>query len=192
MLAVLVLLNLMTLLMNIILIIGFIAVDPREYHILYFVPYINIAFTGIIISEWQKHLQSTKTFVLQMILNYICLVAGFLNYLPEYYETGYLTSYVYALLIFLIFIMIEDKVNLNNEIIKKFSDVSYSFYLTHSLYGGMIISFSVTLGIPYSIGFILGVCVSIAVSFINYNVVEKNAAKIYKFILNYLRQYEHA
>lgn len=163
----------MVFLTNIGLIVLYEIVDVMKYPFLALLPYMSIIFSGILIRQFVNKQIKIKTFGVSFFINYISMVCGFLKYLPEKYNDGYLVSVCYAAAVFSGCLLLEESFK-NNIWIHRLSAISYSFYLLHSLYGGMIISWSISMNIPYTMAFVEGLGISVFMAWLNWLLLERN------------------
>ena len=134
--------------------------------------YIPVMLWGYLINLWHRRSISWKKAFSYGILCYGLMLVGFYQFFNYYYEEEpYMLSAILALLLFIIMHLTRSPVQAP-KIVKFLSSISYSFYIIHSLYGGMIIS-ALFSHIPYGLALICGVSVSIIMAYINYRYVER-------------------
>lgn len=153
-----------------------------------FTPFLTIIIWGYIINLWYKEKISKKKALLAGVGFYALMITGYWLYYPAYYETErYTLSAVIALMLFIIGLLSErlDKPKVG-EIVLFLDRISYSFYLTHTLYGGLIIQI-LTPRLPFTLCFVLAVCGSIIAGYVNYTVAERPAIVLGKRIQKYER-----
>ena len=141
-------------------------------------PYIGIFLTGFIIAMMFNREQgdgSLRTSVVLLMVNIAVTVFAFREtYYDTYYSTQpYLVSVVSAVLVFVICLQCADKFK-KNPVITFLSNISYPFYVQHSLYGGFIIGYLYFMNIfPYTVLFLLGVGGSIVTASLSIYVESK-------------------
>lgn len=123
-----------------------------------------------------------KTTIRQGIIaafaTYMAMIFSFWKAATGYYsDQPYLVSFAYAFLLFIIAILIDEKIPSVAGIWQWLSQISYSFYLLHSMAGGWIMTILERDGVPYTVCFIVGILFSVLFSGINWLVFE-NRMKI--------------
>lgn len=138
-------------------------------------PFMAIPMFGVIIHLAYTKKVSGKLIISLGFLNYLVLISSFYLQYNAYYETEpYIVSMMYAMLIFTVMLLSPPPPS--KRWIAHCSKISYSFYITHSLYGGYMISF-VSPKVCYTVAFLCGIAFAFLMANINYLFVEKNIAK---------------
>lgn len=136
--------------------------------------YALIPLIGYIIRSSGQLTQKLKL----LCVTYLEMVYGFWMYQRDLFETtSYPNSVITAVFIFLTAFFLENHFQ-NNRSIDKVAEVSYSFYLTHSLYGGFLISALLQLSFPWCIALLGGIVGALLFARMNYLCIEKPISKI--------------
>lgn len=95
---------------------------------------------GILIRAIYDKRLSIQKFAVAFVINYIILLKCIVMFRGEYYSNQpYLISLAYAVLIFGVFLLMEEKLILPKPV-KFISDISFSLYLLHMPFGGLIMT----------------------------------------------------
>lgn len=114
-------------------------------------------------------------------INYYFMIKSMAQYKPQYYEDApYAISFIYAYALFIIALLLEERIK--TFIITDFlSKISYSIYLTHMMYGGLIIALVQSYWhANATISFIVGVLFSLLVAWASYQLIERPILRITK------------
>lgn len=130
-------------------------------------PLFGILLRGLL----EKRLSFTK-FLGIILVHWLICVECIAAFRAEYYSAQpYLISLVYAVLIFGICMICEQYFVLP-PMVKFIADISFSIYLLHMTFGGMMMSYMEKLGV-FSIGFVLTICIVVILAIIHYKWIEK-------------------
>lgn len=111
------------------------------FYVLRWFSYVSIIIFGVILYYLYSSQISLKEYALFSIINYIIMITNIIFFDNNHYvEFSYGTSFLYAYLIFIIFLLLNDKIRIN-KIIKQIAMMSYSLYLIHVPFGNMILNF---------------------------------------------------
>lgn len=111
--------------------------------------------------------------IIAAFVTYTAMIFSFWKAANGYYaDQPYIVSFAYAFLLFVIAILIDERIPPVTGIWKWLSQISYSFYLLHSMAGGWIMSILERVGVPYTFCFIAGIIFSVLFSGINWIVFE--------------------
>lgn len=149
--------------------------------ILAYIPFVTIPIFGYLINLLKTRRISYSKFITGTFANYIISVYGFYTFQTVHYQQEpYLTSTAFAILIF----SLASFMKLDTALPRSVSwlvKISFSFYVTHNLYGGLVVgAFSTKL--PYGICVLLGYCTAIAAAYMNYNLIEKPIGRLTAFL----------
>lgn len=134
--------------------------------------YIPIMLWGYLINLRHHGLTTQAKSLVSGVFCYILILVGFYRFSYHYYEEEpYILSAILGVFIFLIMYLTNSTAQ-PPKIVKFFSSISYSFYVVHSLWGGLIIS-ALYPHVPYGIALFCGLSVSVAMSYINYSYIER-------------------
>ena len=112
-------------------------------------------------------------------LIYIEIIYGFWKYQQELFESNsYICSVVVALFIFVIFSRNVNSFHENN-IVNRLSMISYSFYLTHSLYGCFLITLLSQLNFAWIFSLCIGIIGALIAAYLNYRYIEMPISKLH-------------
>lgn len=135
-------------------------------------PYIGIPIAGYLLNLYCKKEIEKHVLYRFLFFDYLTTVYGFYKFLPSLYEEEpYVLSAVIAFLLFCICLLKKESFA-ERSVMTYFSKISYSFYLTHSLYGGFLVSLIMPV-FPYSLTLVVAVMGAILAAGINDSVVEK-------------------
>lgn len=141
-------------------------------------PFLTICLFGTLLYLKSTNQIKNYRFCMGILINYFVMVTGFYLCQPGYYQDNpYMTSVIFGVLIFTIGLLLESKLSKPPVWVRRLSQISYSFYITHSLYGAMIISFLIN-KLPFTIVFLIGILISLVVADINYHLIEKTIGKL--------------
>lgn len=142
----------------------------KAYTTLAYMPFATIPLFGYPINLIRTSKIGMGKFLIGMFAHYIISVYSFYTFqIRHYQQEPFLTSAAFAILIF----SLASLMNLPTPpiIVRWLVKISFSFYVTHNLYGGFVVgTFSAML--PYGICVLLGYCAAIAAAHINYNLIE--------------------
>lgn len=145
-------------------------------------PFLEFFIAGILLYLLTSGRIKPLMFVLHMIITYLVYLfctydSDLMTYPP------YLVSYCYAYFIFVLAYLFEDKISglPGQKMVKWLSTISYSFYITHSLYGGMLISALVS-RIGFSVAFLIAVPFCVITAHLNYRMIERPIGMLRRFI----------
>lgn len=147
-----------------------------------YLPY--LIYGQIIYYLWAKRI-SIKDFIFFTLINYYIMVKNTIIFNYEYYSEGnsYGVSFMYAYLIFIIAVILNDKIRIG-KYVRFIADTSYSLYLNHSTIGGFILTVIYSkLGLGFTVAFLCAVISSLIVAFISYKYIEKPSMKFIKRII---------
>lgn len=123
-----------------------------------------------------------KFFFLFSGINYYVMIKCMVLFNPQYYEkTPYAISFMYAYAIFIIALLLDEKIR-TSKITNFISKISYSLYLTHMMYGGLIMELLIKYcaGIRYTLVFLITVIFTICIANFHYILVEKPLFRIFE------------
>lgn len=144
-----------------------------------YIPY--LIFGQIIYYLWSGRIKF-KEFIFFNLINYYLMIKNTMLFNIQYYAEGnsYGVSFMYAYLIFIIALLLNDRIKINRSI-NFISNISYSLYLNHSTVGGLVLS-ELYIKFGFSVAFICAFCCSVCVAFMSYRFIEiplmKKAKKI--------------
>ncbi len=127
------------------IIVGLIILYSRDFGDNFFllaasIGYIPFLMSGILIFIYNSEGKINIIFpLINITLILFSLFSIHVNFLPI--NNSYLINYFYAICIFLLFIMNENKFK-QNKVIRFYNDISYSFYLYHGFLGYLVIDIS--------------------------------------------------
>lgn len=135
---------------------------------------------GILIRAVHDKKVAVTKFIGLMVLNYLVLLASVLKFRTIYYsEEPYLISLGYALLIFIIGLLLEKNIEVPS-VVAFASKISFSVYLLHMTFGSMFMSILGRLNFTVSFLLSVGMCVILAWLFNRY--IEKYIQQVIKKI----------
>lgn len=137
-----------------------------------YIPYLGIIVLGSVIRSIYDYKERFLNHIFQAILVLISIIVSTAIILPNNYIEQDLVSLFYAVTIFLFFTNLEKYMH-SCKFIEISSMVSYSFYIVHSLYGGMSITLMLAFFRSKSLIFLLAVIISYAVACFNFLIIEK-------------------
>lgn len=106
-----------------------------------FIIFVAIPVYGIIMCFYKMNLFDLKEAIIYGIINSLIFAIGLIILRPDlYYNEHYFVSVIYSIIIILSIILFESKLK-ENYLVTQISNYSFCFYIIHSLYGGMIISY---------------------------------------------------
>ena len=130
-----------------------------------------VPFFGILMRELYENRVTVKIFCPMVLIQWFIFVEGILTFKTVYYQTEqYLISFAYALLIFVIFMLLEDKIKVPT-CVKIASDISFSIYLTHMTFGSMLMSLLEPLG-SFTLQFLISVMCVIGIAYAQFKWIE--------------------
>lgn len=134
---------------------------------------------GILIRAVYNRRISVPVFLSAFAVSYLVFLKNIMIFRPYYYtEEPYLISFVYAILIFGLFLLLEERI-----IIPKFvsfiSNISFSLYLIHMTMGGFLMSV-LNANLGFTISFVLTVIIITVLARYHYEWIEKKAVTILK------------
>lgn len=134
-----------------------------------YIPY--LIYGQIIYYLWSGRIKF-KDFIFFNFINYYLMIKNTILFNMQYYNEGnsYGVSFMYAYLIFIIALLLNDRIKINRSI-NFISNISYSLYLNHSTIGGLILS-ELYIKFRFSVAFICAVACSVFVAFISYKFIE--------------------
>ncbi|VYU06324.1 Acyltransferase family protein [Clostridium butyricum] len=145
-----------------------------------YIPY--LIYGQIIYYLWAKKI-SFKEFSIFTCINYFLMIKNTIIFNNQYYNEGnsYGVSFLYAYLIFIVAILLNNKIKINRSV-RFISEISYSLYLNHSTIGGLVLSLAY-LKVGFTVAFLCAVILSFFVAIISYNFIEKPIMNNIKKIL---------
>lgn len=145
-----------------------------------YIPY--LIYGQIIYYLWAKKI-SFKEFTIFTCINYFLMIKNTIIFNNQYYNEGnsYGVSFLYAYLIFIVAILLNNKIKINRSV-HFISEISYSLYLNHSTIGGLVLSLAY-LKVGFTVAFLCAVILSFFVAIISYNFIEKPIMNNIKKIL---------
>lgn len=148
-----------------------------------------LAFGQIIYFYWSKKI-NLKEFTIFTICNYILFIFNMMKAFPHYYEevNSYGVSLVYAYMLFIICLLLDDKISTyfesgKGKYITFISDISYSLYLNHMTFGTMILSILYQ-RVNYTITFLIALVIVFILSYLQHIFIEKPSMSFAKSILS--------
>jgi ABC-type polysaccharide/polyol phosphate transport system ATPase subunit/peptidoglycan/LPS O-acetylase OafA/YrhL len=167
------------------IIIGLIALLPAKAeipHIVYNVfqsswYIVFLVFGMLIYYIWNSKI-NLPWFLFLSGINYYLYIKCLVYYAPSFYEeTPYSISFIYAYALFVIAMLLEEKIK-QNRLIIFLSKISYSIYITHMIYGGLFIAcIQFYWNLPTLLILILGVAFVIIIAYVHYYLIEKPIMK---------------
>lgn len=155
---------------------------PKSSNVIYnnfcfftsYIPY--LIFGQILYYIWMKKI-TMRQFVVFSVINYYIMIKDTIIFNPTYYEAGnlYGVSFVYAYLLFIIALLLNEKIILSKSI-KFIANISYSLYLNHSTVGGVILSM-LYVKIGFSLAFICAIIMVFLFGYISYRFIERPSIK---------------
>jgi len=126
--------------------------------------YIVIIRIGFLLAAFFTKKLTLLEFTFSIICKYILIYFGLCRFNPNLLlqESG-MVSITYGTLFFIILLLLTEKLK-QNKTIKKLSDISYVFYIIHSLFGGLLVS-ALYNKFPYIICLILAIVFSLICAF---------------------------
>ena len=132
---------------------------------------------GILTRELIDRKIGVKIFIFSTFLTYLLFIKSIQIFRPEYYiEQPYAISLIYALLIFIILILIEKKVCVP-KCVEYISNISFSIYLTHMTFGSWLITIFEQ-HVPFTVAVIITFIWIVIVSDLHYRYIEMKLLKI--------------
>lgn len=137
--------------------------------------YIPIMLAGYLVNIGRRK-KNGAVFFLTCAGCYLLTVAGFYRFAPNFFEAEpYMVSIAFALFIFLI-CMKGGTGKRPSKPVMFFSDISFSFYIVHSLYGGLLIS-ALYEHVPYGLCLLSGAAISVLAAYVNTRWIERPVKK---------------
>ena len=110
------------------------------FYVLRWFSYITIIIFGVILYYLHSKRINLKEYSVFSIVNYLIMISNILFFDNIHYkEFPYVISFFYAYLIFIIALLLNEKININ-QIIYKIAKISYSLYLIHVPFGNIILN----------------------------------------------------
>ncbi|MEW9699978.1 acyltransferase family protein [Paenibacillus sp. SI8] len=137
-----------------------------------YIPY--LIFGQILYYLWSNKI-TFKWFLFFNIINYYLVIKNIAFFYPQYYiDKSYGVSLLYAYLIFIVCMLLNDKLKMN-RFTTAVSEMSYSLYINHMPYGFFILSlmYPYVQRQGYTLQFIIAVAVISLVSYVKYRFIEK-------------------
>lgn len=146
-------------------------------------PFAFMPVFGMIIREVVEHDEKMNWYCLiaEAVLTYLLMVMAFQRDIPHYYRDGYIVSLLYAILLFALLMFNDSKIKAPGRGVALLSNISYEFYLLHSMVGGLVMSGIGNTIESFTVCFIIGIAVSLAFSWMVWYIFER---KIIGFIKN--------
>jgi len=150
--------------------------------------FVYMPVSGVILAELVRQRENRKAF-LQIIgtalINYVQMVVCFHRFYAQYYyEEKYLVSFSYAVLLVVICLLF-DSVFEEKSWCRFLCSISLSVYLLQMTWGGFFMQVFVDHNIPFTVAFILTVCIITAISWFHSKYIENKILK--KLIGNLMR-----
>lgn len=138
--------------------------------------YVCIPIFGVLLYQvWERKIDFAS-FLLFGGINYLLMVKGMVLFQPHFYEESpYLISFAYAFLLFALAMVLEDRFK-SQVIVDHLSKISYSVYLVHMTYGGLLMEI-LTAHIGFTISFAITIIVVLLIAAIHYWAIERPLAK---------------
>lgn len=117
-----------------------------------------------------------KSIIAEILLTYILMLISFRLKMPLHYSNvggTYLSSFAYASLLFVVTLGVEDYIPEPCKVVKLLSNISYEFYILHSMVGGLVMSQIGSVIECFTVEFLLGVLASIGFSVLVYHLLER-------------------
>ena len=159
-----------------------------------YIQFLNVPLFGYIIGLFNQNYLSFKNFIhfsiFNMFVSILCFNLNSYNYLID---NTHFVSVIYSFFLVFFCLMYEKSINkeniIENKILLKLSNISYDFYIVHSLYGGFIIS--LLYKINYSLSLIIAIFLTIYICILIRKYIENPLiCTITKFINTYFLQRE--
>lgn len=114
-----------------------------------------------------------------ILVNYVIMLVGIQLYTPSYYEESpYLVSYIYAVLIFLVGLLIGEE-TVECRIVNFLVSISYAVYLVHMPFGSYIISIFED-KIPYTFALLISLAAVLLFAVILHKFIEKPIKNLWR------------
>lgn len=138
-----------------------------------------IVFGQILYYYWSQRINLRTTLIL-LIVNYYILIKKIAFFSPEYYiGPNYMAvSFVFAFLLFIIGMLINDKIKLN-KFVKSIEKLSYALYLNHMPLSQLIIPL-LYMRIGFNITLLITLIILFFISYIQYKWIELPSIKFVK------------
>ena len=147
-------------------------IPPTFFNILSSLWYIIFIVIGMTVYYVSNKVISIRFFLLSLLVNYYLAVKCIAMYNPQLYEeTPFMVSFVYALALFIITMLLNENIK-GHKIIDYLSIRSYSIYLTHMMYGGLIYSFINGLTSNFTIQFSIVFTFCLLIASLHYRFIE--------------------
>lgn len=145
-----------------------------------------IVFGQLLYYAWNKQI-NFKYFIGFSLINYVIMIRNLLIFDKDHYTSfPYGVNFLYAYFIFIIMLLLNDKIKVNN-ITENISKISFSTYLIHDPFGNLILvlltqncswmNYTFSLAIALIVVFILSV--------LQYKYIEQNSKKLALKIINH-------
>jgi peptidoglycan/LPS O-acetylase OafA/YrhL len=144
-----------------------------------FIIFIAIPVYGIIMCFYKMNLFCLKEAIVYGIINSLVFAIGLITLRPDlYYNEHYFVSVIYSVIIIISILGFESKLK-ENYLVTQISNYSFCFYIIHSLYGGMIISYLWGgRGWDYTIVWIIALVLNNIISYFSTMIYKKIAIKL--------------
>lgn len=141
--------------------------------------YVSFPLFGALVYWLREKKMGFGWFLVFSGINYLLTLKGMVHFKPDYYsQSPYLISFAYAFLLFALGLALESQLP-SLPLVGGISRVSYSVYLTHMTYGGLLMTL-LTPFLGYTGAFVVTLALVAFVALAHYRLVERPVGRLTK------------